>query len=66
MTESEIQAQIDKKNAELETLKTQIAASLTTWPAFLKLPWPEQEHIRELVPGRVAQLESDHFRKIVR
>jgi hypothetical protein len=69
MTETEIQAAIETKNAELEATKAKIAAaqldvSLRSWPTFLQLPWPEQQRIRELVPGRVAQLERAHFTKV--
>ena len=64
MTETEIEAAIAKNNVELEATKAKIAASITSWPAFLALPWEEQQHLRELIPGRIAELERAHFRNL--
>lgn len=59
-----IEAQLAANNAEIAANKARLAASLTTWDAFLELPWPEQERLRELVPERVAQLEQKHFKSV--
>lgn len=66
MTETEIQAQIEQKTAEIAALKAEAAALRAgkDWPAFLALPWEEQRHLRELIPGQVAELERAHFRNL--
>lgn len=63
MSTNDIETQLAANHAEIETLKVKLAASVTTWPAFLALPLTEQENLRLLLPERVAQLKRDHFRK---
>ncbi len=50
--------------AILEMNPDELKAAVTDWPAFLKLRWPAQQRIRELVPGLAEQLEAAHFRKV--
>ncbi len=59
---STTQEQIEANEAEQARAKAEMAATLTTWPAFLALPFAQQQRIRELIPERLAQLERAHFR----
>lgn len=63
MTESErIEAEIAAKNRELERIKAELSlVQVKSWRDFIRLPWPEQQHLEALAPDTVAKLKRDFF-----
>jgi len=63
-TVTELETKLQEINEELARRKGELGQLVKTWHDFLELPWPEQQHLRELIPERVAQLERDFFRTL--